>query len=82
MGKEQHSASPVDANVMRCLADMAQATAWLNFTTAQANHDIHRYGEWQCDYVTQATTLQNDYETACRDLKAAAWLDDAQLDVD
>ena len=53
-----------DANINRLLADMAHATAWITFTTAQANHDLQRYGEWRCDYAHQASIFQADYEKA------------------
>ena len=56
--------------VSHCLADMAQATAWINFTAAQANHDVARYGEWRCDYATQACGFQRDYEVAEREFVA------------
>ena len=48
----------------RLLADMAHATAWIAFTTAQANHDLQRYGEWRCDYGQQASMFHADYEKA------------------
>jgi len=55
-----------NTNTRRCLADMAHATAWLNFTTAQANYDLSHYGHWRCDYAEQASMFQRDYEKAAR----------------
>lgn len=69
---EQNPAAPtgvaVDAQVRRLLADMENANAWLQFTTAQANHDLQRYGEWRCDYGQQASIFHADYEKAGREL--------------
>lgn len=55
-------------NAMRRLADMANATAWINFTAAQANHDINKFGEWRCAYDMQAGSLQVDFDNAGREL--------------
>jgi len=59
---------PKETVIAMCLADMAQATAWLNFTTAQANHDLQRHGEWRCDYAMQASSFQGDFDKAGREL--------------
>lgn len=66
-----------DVERYRCLADMAQVTAWLNFTTAQANHDLQRYGEWRCDYASQASVFQQDYENARRKFDGVSQLHEA-----
>lgn len=60
--------SEIDIKISRLLADMAHAAAWINFTTAQANHDLQRFGEWRCDYNHQAAAFQTDYEIAGREL--------------
>ena len=58
----------IDIKISQLLADMAHATAWVNFTTAQANHDLQRFGEWRCDYGHQAAVFQADYEISGREL--------------
>lgn len=58
----------IEAKTSQLLADMAHATAWLNFTTATANHDLERFGKWRCDYEHQAAGFQADYENAGREL--------------
>lgn len=60
------------------LVEMAHATAWLNFTTAQANHDLQRYGEWRCDYAGQANVLQSEYEKAMGQIERARRLDETE----
>ena len=47
---------------------MAHATAWLNFTAAQANHDLARFGERRCDYAQQAGVFHADCENARTEL--------------
>ena len=54
--------------VQKLLADMAHATAWLNFTAAQANHDLARFGEWRCDYAKQAGEFHAEYDHARTEL--------------
>lgn len=56
---------------MRCLADMAHATARLSFATAQANHDLHWYGEWRGDYAGLSSAIEKDYEVADQALDRA-----------
>ena len=54
--------------VQKLLADMAHATAWLNFTAAQANHDLARFGEWRYDYARQAGEFHDNYVNARTEL--------------
>jgi hypothetical protein len=60
----------LDLIIKQSLADMAQATAMINFTTAQANFDMARFGEWRCDYYSQVLLFSNDFDNAERDIAA------------
>jgi len=51
------------------LLAMQQAVSWLNFTTSCANYDLKKYGQWRCDYHSQAANFQRDYDNAGRQLE-------------
>lgn len=57
-----------DITSNRLLAEMAHATAWILFTTAQANRDLEQYGEWRLDYAQQVSMFHNDYDKALQEL--------------
>ena len=57
-----------EGTVRKLIAEMDQATALVNFTTACANRDLQQYGAWRMDYECQASMFRKDFEDAARKL--------------
>lgn len=50
--------------INKALAEMAYATALINFTTARSDRDLQNHGFWRSDYERDVSIFQSRYDAS------------------